>query len=411
MSSRRSEPESPYAWARLAAALLLMTIGSSGMYVVVVALPQLQVEFGVARADAALPYTVTMVGFALGGVLMGRLSDRHGVMVPVLIGAVALGLGYIGAGLAASLWQFSLAQGLLVGFLGGSATFAPLVADTSFWFNRRRGIAVAICISGNYLAGAVWPPIVQHFIDAAGWRQAYIGVGVFCIASMLPLAAALRRRLPVLADTPVSRRSPTPVEKPLGLSPATLQLLLCVAGLACCVAMSMPIVHIVAYCGDLGLAAARGAEMLSLMLGFGVLSRLAFGFIADRIGGLRTLLLGATLQVIALALFLPFDTLISLYVVSALFGIFQGGLVPSYAIVVREYFPPLEAGARVGVVLMATVFGMALGGWMAGATFDLTGSYRAAFLNAIAWNLLTVTVAGWLLHRAQSRKILVQSTP
>jgi len=189
-------------------------------------------------------------------------------------------------------------------------------------------------------------------------------------------------------------------ERPLGLTPNPLQALLCVAGLACCVAMSMPLVHIVAYCGDLGFPAARGAEMLSLMLGFGVLSRLSFGFIADRLGGLRTLLLASSLQALAIALFLPFDTLVSLYVVSALFGVFQGGLVPQYAIVVREYFAPGEAGARVGTVLMATLLGMALGGWMSGAIFDLTGSYRAAFVNGFAWNLLNIAIIAWLLMRA-----------
>jgi len=161
-------------------------------------------------------------------------------------------------------------------------------------------------------------------------------------------------------------------------------------------------VHIVAYCGDLGYGAARGAEMLSLMLGFGIVSRLASGWISDRIGGLRTLLLGSTLQGIALFLFLPFDGLVSLYVVSALFGLFQGGIVPSYALIVREYFKPGEAGMRLGVILMATLFGMALGGWLSGAIFDLTGSYRAAFINGIGWNLLNLSIAFWLLYRAIS---------
>jgi MFS family permease len=167
--------------------------------------------------------------------------------------------------------------------------------------------------------------------------------------------------------------------------------------------MSMPQVHIVALCGDLGFAAARGAEMLSLMLGFGIVSRLTFGWISDKIGGLRTLLLGSTLQAIALALFLPAEGLVTLYVVSALFGLFQGGIVPSYAIIVREYFSPLVAGATVSIVLTATLFGMALGGWMSGALFDLTGSYTAAFVNGIAWNLLNMAIAGWLLLRARKR--------
>jgi MFS family permease len=186
--------------------------------------------------------------------------------------------------------------------------------------------------------------------------------------------------------------------------PSSLLLgLLCTAGVACCVAMSMPQVHIVAYCGDLGFAAARGAEMLSLMLGFGIVSRLVFGWISDRIGGLRTLLLGSTLQGVALAMFLPAGGLTSLYVASALFGLFQGGIVPSYAIIVREYFDPKAAGTTVSMVLTATLFGMALGGWMSGAIFDLTGSYRAAFLNGIAWNLLNMAIAAGLLLRARKR--------
>ena len=407
--------ESPYAWTRLLVSLLLMTIGGSGMYAVTVVLPRVQADFGVSRSDASLPYTLTMIGFGLGGILMGRLSDRFGVMVPVLIGSVGLGIGFIAAGSATSLWQFNLAQGLLLGLLGTSATFAPLVADTTQWFTRRRGIALAICMSGNYLAGAVWPPVMQHFIDSAGWRPTYIGVGVFCLISMLPLAFVLRRRPPTAAPSAVVAAAPSASgpgasaqtappsgsDRPLGLSPATLQTLLCIAGVSCCVAMSMPQVHIVAYCGDLGFGAARGAQMLSLMLGFGIVSRLVSGAISDRIGGLRTLLLGAVLQGIALLMFLASDGVTSLYVVSILFGLFQGGIVPSYALIVREHFTPKEAGARVGTVLMATLFGMALGGWMSGAIFDWTGSYRAAFANGIAWNLLNVSIVVWLLYRAR----------
>jgi MFS family permease len=398
-----SEAESTYAWSRLVAALLLSTIGGVGMWSVVVALPAIQAEFGVARSDASLPYTLTMVGFGLGGILMGRLSDRFGIIVPVVVGTVALALGYLLAGYAGSLWQFALAQGVLIGFLGSSATFGPLLADTSLWFNRRRGIAVAIFASGNYLAGTVWPPIVQHFIETAGWRQTYAGIGMFCLASMLPLALVLRRRPPAFELGGAGARAAAWPQRPLGLSPGALQALLIVAGLACCVAMSMPQVHIVAYCGDLGYGATRGAEMLSVMLGFGIVSRLASGWICDRIGGVRTLLLGSSLQGVALLLFLPFDGLVSLYVISALFGLFQGGIVPSYAIIVREYFSPREAGVRVGTVLMATLFGMALGGWMSGVIFDLTGSYRAAFLNGTLWNLLNVAIAVFLLLRGRGR--------
>ncbi len=398
--------ESPYAWWRLAAALALMTIGGAGMYAMAVALPAVQADFGVARGDASLPYTLTMIGFGLGGVAMGRFADRYGAMATVLVGAAGSGAGFIASGFAGSLWQFSLAQGVLIGFFGIASTFAPLVADIAQWFERRRGIAVAIVMSGNYLAGVLWPPVMQHFFETAGWRSTLVGVGVFCLAVMPLLSFALRGRPPAIAAGPVGPVESAPGAaadraRPLGMSPGALTALLSAAGVGCCVAMSMPQVHIVAYCGDLGYASARGAEMLSLMLGFGIASRLASGWVSDRIGGLRTLLLGAVLQMVALALFLPFQQLSALYVVSALFGLFQGGLVPSYAIIVREYFDPREAGVRTGTVLMATLFGMALGGWMPGAIFDATGSYRAAFLNGIAWNAITTAVALFLLFRVR----------
>jgi MFS family permease len=393
------EVESAYAWTRLAVTLTLSTIGGVGMWSVVVALPAVQAEFGVARADASLPYTLTMIAFGLAGIGMGRLSDRHGVMVPVLLGALLLAVGYAVASVAPSIGTYTLAQGILIG-AGASATFAPLLAHTSLWFVRRRGIAVAIFASGNYLAGTVWPPIVEHFIRTVGWRATSLGIGLFCAATMLPLALLLRRKPPLHDDadprSPAMRLTP----ESLGLSKNALQGLLIVAGVACCVAMSMPQVHLVAYCSDLGYGPARGAQMLSLMLGCGIVSRLVFGGICDRIGGLRTLLLGSVLQGTALVLFLPFDGLVSLFLISGLFGLFQGGIVPAYAIIVREFFDRAEAGTRVGAVITATLFGMALGGWMSGAIFDATGSYRAAFLNGIAWNVVNVSIASWLLRRS-----------
>jgi MFS family permease len=395
------EADSRYAMLRLGVTLLLMTIGSSGMYIVSVTLPTVQADFGVARADASLPYTALMVGFGIGGVLMGRLADRFGVMVPLLIGAASLGAGYVACGLVGGIVGFTVAHGLLIGLLGSSASFAPLVADTSLWFVKRRGIAVAVCASGNYVAGAIWPPVVQHFVASQGWRTTYIGLGIFCAITMSLLALFMRPRPPAaVAAPPRAGQAARPSERPFGLSMGHAQALLCLAGVACCVAMAMPQVHIVAYCSDLGFGAARGAEMLSLMLACGIVSRLVSGVICDRIGGIRTLLLGSVLQGTALLLFLPFDGLVSLYLISALFGLFQGGIVPSYAIIVREHFPPAEAGARVGTVLMCTLLGMALGGWMSGKVFDMTGSYQAAFVNGLAWNLLNGAIAFWLMRRA-----------
>jgi MFS family permease len=391
--------DSRYAWWRLVVSLAAMTVGSSAMYVVAVVLPAVQAEFGVARADASLPYTMLMLGFGLGGLLMGRLVDRFGIRPVLWIGAAGLGLGFVGAAQTQGIVGFAVVHGLLLGLLGSSTTFAPLVADTSLWFVRRRGIAVAICASGNYLAGALWPPLVQWGIAGWGWRGTYTVLGLFCAASLALLALALRPRPPAAVAAPPRAGAPAAGERPFGLSMNAATTLLCIAGVACCVAMAMPQVHIVAYCTDLGYGAARGAEMLSLMLACGIVSRLVSGAICDRIGGLRTLLLGSALQGLALLLFLPFDGLLSLYLVSALFGLFQGGIVPSYAIIVREHFPAAVAGARTGAVLMATLLGMALGGWMSGKVFDLTGSYDAAFVNGIVWNGLNLSIAGWLLWR------------
>lgn len=400
-ASDQARADGPSSWRRLVVTLAIVTCGGSGMWCVVVALPALQAEFGVDRSAASLPYTCLMVGLAAGGIVLGRLSDRLGIVPVSAGGGLLLGVGFLAAAAAPNLTTFALAHGLLIG-PGCSASFAPLMADISFWFRRRRGIAVAIVAAGNYLAGAVWPPLVQAAIASVGWRVALAGVGIGCLVLILPLALALRTRQdrPATLD-PAAGGVPTAAAggriATAGLGRGSVQVLLALAGLGCCVAMAMPQVHIVAYCSDLGYGPARGAEMLAIMLASGIVSRVASGLVADRIGGLPTLLAGSALQCFALALYMLSDSLVSLYVVSALFGLFQGGIVPSYAIVVRELFPPGEAGQRVGICVAATLVGMALGGWLSGWIFDLTGSYQAAFANGIAWNFVNLAIVLYLI--------------
>lgn len=407
--SADSEIESTYAWVRLFASLALMTLGSSGMYIVVVAMPAIEADFGSARAGASLPFTLIMLGWGIGGIWMGRLSDRYSITVPITIGSIAIGLGFIAAAYADSLLMFALAHGVFIGFLGCSTMFAPLLADITYWFSKRRGIAVAICASGNYIAGAVWPPIANYYIHDIGWRDTYIGIGIFCLLVMFPLTLLLRRKRAGSTDAASSNNTYT---KPstLGLSPKMMMVLIFIAGMGCCVAMAMPQVHIVSMCHDFGFGPARGAEMLSLMLGFGIISRLGFGLITDKIGGLRTLLIASSMQCFALFLFLPASGLSGLYAVSIMFGLFQGGVVPCYAIIVREYFPANEAGAKLGIIILATLIGMALGGYLSGVIFDFTGSYDAAFIHGIAWNLVNVAIAAFLLHR-RNRNMNVSGTP
>jgi MFS family permease len=395
-------PDSRRAWIRLAVAVLIGSLGSVGMWSVVVALPVVQTEFGASRGTASLAFTMVMLGFGSGGVLTGKISDRYGIVAAIGFGVGILGLGYVGAGMSLSIWQFILVH-FAIG-LGSAATFGPLMAEASYWFERYRSLAVAIAASGNYIGGTIWPPVVNWAMQSAGWRTTHIVVGIFTAVAMS--LALLVLRLLMGAAARRSHVNAPPPRVDLRLSTNTLTAILSVASIACCVAMAMPQVHIVAYCGDLGYGVARGAEMLSLMLGFGIISRIGSGFLADRIGGIRTLLIGAVAQGCALLLYLFFDSLTSLYVISAMFGLFQGGIVPSYAIIVREAMPAAEAATRVGIVIFASVFGMSFGGWVSGVIFDATGSYAAAFINGLGWNALNITIMVALLLRARQRLAL-----
>jgi MFS family permease len=397
----RYAPDSRYAWLRLAVALVVGTVACVGSWSVVVVLPAVQQEFGVLRAGASLPYTCAMLGFGIGNIAMGRLVDRVGIVWPIVLGALLLGSGYALAAMSTSLWQFALAHGLLIG-LGASTGFSPLIADLSLWFRRYRGLAVVFGASGSYFAGMFWPQLINWGVDTYGLRATHLGLGLAALAIMLPLAPFFRRR-PSAASIAAAEATSAGARGDLGLSPNQLQLLLVVAGFCCCVAMSMPQVHIVAYCSDLGYGVARGAEMLTVMMALGIVSRIGSGFVADRIGGTATLALSSLMQGMALFLYLWFDGLASLFVVTGIFGLFQGGIVPMYAVLVRDYMPPREAGVRIGVVMSATIFGMAFGGWVSGLIFDAAASYRLAFLNGLAWNLVNLAIVSWLMLKARPK--------
>ena len=384
---------------RLALALVIGSIGSVGMWSVVVVLPVVQSEFGVTRGAVSLAYTLTMLGFGLGGVVTGRITDRFGIVAAMAFSIAVLGSAYVLAGLTSTLWQF-IAVYFLIG-LGTSATFAPLMAEASHWFERYRGLAVTIVASGNYVGGTIWPPLVNWGVQSGGWRTTHIAIGIFCAVAMTLFLLLLRAQMGSEKVRDHDNAPPPRVELPISTN--TLTVLLCIASISCCVAMSMPQVHIVAYCGDLGYGVARGAEMLSLMMAFGIVSRIGSGFLADRIGGIRTLLIGSVAQAFALLFYLFFDGLSSLYLISAMFGLFQGGIVPSYAIIVRESMPAREAATRVGIVIFASVFGMSFGGWVSGVIFDVTGSYAAAFMNGLVWNGVNIIIIAALLIRARPR--------
>ena len=392
--------DSRYSWTRLGLTLLVATVINAGMWAIIVIIPAVETEFGGSRAMASLPYTLTMIGFATGNYAIGRAVDRFGITLSLMVAAVVTALGYVLATFSGSLMMLSLAQ-LLVGF-ASAVGFGPLIADISHWFVRRRGIAVAIAASGNYLSGAIWPILLAGVLQESGWRAVYLVMATVTVAVVIPLALTLRRRVPEEAQTAAQTASVLNARSS-GLSPRALQYLLGLAGIGCCVAMSMPQVHIVALCVGLGFGPAVGAQMLALMLLGGVASRIVSGLLADKLGGVRTLLIGSFLQCLALFLYLPAGGMVSLYLVSMVFGLSQGGIVPSYALIVREYMPAKEAGARVGFVMMATILGMALGGWMSGWIYDVSGSYTLAFVNGTVWNGANIAIMLWLLLRSRPR--------
>ena len=387
--------DTAYSWQRLLVALVIGLVANAGMWAVVVIMPAVEAEFALTRAETSLPYMLSMLGYGLGNFIIGRWVDRVGIATALIGASFGIAVSFFAATQASDIGALAAVHFILGLF--AAVGFAPLMSDISHWFLKWRGTAMALVASANYLSGAVWPTVLAGVLAQSGWRAVYLTLAVITVVVVPFLAMLLRRQLPdaaVWATVETISNSAN-----ISMSPARLQICLGFAGVACCVAMSMPQVHIVSYCVGLGYGPVAGAEMLALMLFGGVLSRIFFGLLSDRLGGVRTLLLGSALQCLGLAFYLPYDGLVSLYTVSLIFGLSQGGIVPSYALIVREYMPAKEAGARVGFVLMMTIWGMALGGWMSGWIYDVSGSYQMAFLNGIMWNLINIGLVVALFFR------------
>lgn len=395
--------ETPYGWAIVAASLLFCSVAFGASYLSVVALKPVAAEFDWPRWVPSLAYSAILLGSGIGGVAMGHWADRAGVHWPARFGAVMIGLGLWVASAAESAVVMIGACGLLLGLLGMSTAFAPLLTNVTRWFDRRRGMAVAIVASGQSVAGAVWPVTFNWGIEVWGWRDTFLAYGVFSTLVMLPLSFVLARPAPRMAVQvkPMSPGSLDAAPAHTDFPPRVKFFMLCLAIVGCCVAMAMPMVHVVALSSDLGYGSDRGAQMLSLLLATAFISRIGFGVLSDRIGGLMTILIGSGLQAAVLAFYAVVDSLLGLYVLSGVFGLVFGGIVPAYALAVRELFPDSQAGWRMGVVFLFGTVGMAIGGVMGGWVFDLTGTYSLAFLTGLVFNIINLVTISTLLWRGR----------
>ena len=398
------EYDSLKSWIRLILLFTIGVIGTVGMWSVVVVMPAIEKEFNIDRGQASLLYATTMVGFGLGNFLIGKIIDKFGLKFPIILAIIILVSSYLIAMISTEFWHLLILQI----FMGTAAAtfFGPSMADIGNFFEKRRGLAVAIIASANYVAGAFWPLIISYFLEYTTWKEVYLYIAIICMVIMFPIALFLKNNV---ASNISNNDLSTDGNNLTNLSPNTLQILLILAGIGCCLAMAMPQVHIVALCVERGFGLSIGAEILAVMLFSGMISRVGFGFLSDKIGPVYTLFIGSLLQMLSLVFFLPFDSQLSLYIVSLMFGLSQGGIVPAYAMIIRKYLPIEQVGERVGLVIMATIVGMGLGGWMSGEIFDITQSYKLAFVNGIFWNftnLLIVTFIMWQIYFKKDKLVL-----
>ena len=400
------EQDSKEAWLRLIIIFTMSVIGTAGMWSVVIIMPSIQNEFSLDRAASTYPYVATMFGYGMGNVIIGRLLDKIGIRKPIIFALILLVASYLLSVLATNVFWLSIIQ-FFLGF-SAAAFFGPMMADISKYFYTRKGLAVSLVASGQHLCGAIWPFLIKDYLVDGEWKNAHFFIAFVC-STCIPILVFF------LSDKKVkSRDIPKNFEKQdnvntsvkLSISNKQIQILLMFAGVFCCVAMSVPQVHIVPLCIDFGYGLAVGTEILSFMLFAAVTSRILFGFLSDRIGPIQTLILGSSLQAISLSMFLPFNSQLSLYIIAVFFGLSQGGIVPIYAVIISKFLPANEVAERVGFLIFATIIGMSLGGWVSGEIFDYTNSYKLAFLNGIFWNIINVSIMVYLyLIYVKSRRV------
>jgi MFS family permease len=391
--------ETRASWRVAWAVLALLSVIHGTPLVLVVAMKAIASDLDVPRQVPALAHALQSFGAGIGGILLGRAADRFGVRAMTIFGAACIALG-LAIATTAGQWGLWLGFGLFVGLLGNGAIGAPIMVYISRWFDRRRGTALALVSSGQYVAGAVWPTLFERSLEAFGWRATAIGFGAILALATLPLALLFLRPPPLApAAGTAGHTDPVAGARVLGLRPNTVMVLLSLGIFLCCVPMAQPTVHLVSFCTDLGISATRGAAMLSVLLACAFISRQFWGWLADRVGGLRAILLGSACQATALALFLTTQDEIGLFAVSAAFGLGFAGLVPNYILAARALFPNAEASWRIPVIMFGGLLGMAAGGWMGGAIYDSFGSYAPSFALAVLANLGNLAVIGFLVLR------------
>jgi MFS family permease len=385
-------------WIVATVVLVILALSFGAPWITVVALKRIAAESGGLRSVPAMAGSLAWLGYGAGGIVMGQIAERTGVRWTVIFGAVM-----IGAGLALSTggetWQLYVGQGLFVGFLGIGGMNAPFYIYVSRWFDRRRGSALALISSGAYVAGAIWPPIFEQAIAAVGWRQTMLYYGLLEIAVIIPLAAIFLTVPPEIPRGAGSLGAPPAPNSVFGWPPNLVFALIAVAVIFCCIPMAMPQAHLPAFCSDLGISPAHGAAMLSVLLGTAFVSRQFWGWVADRIGGLKTVLTGSLLQIIAMAAFLLTQDEVGLFTVAAGFGLGFAGIIPAYVLAIREHFPASEASWRIPTFLLCSGAGMAIGGWLAGALYDHFGFYAPAFAAGVTANAINLLIVGLLVFR------------
>ena len=401
-----------FAIAVLVVSTYLTMTANGAMFLLVVSLKQMAGDFGWPRAVPSLAYALFFAGAGIGGIVMGWWYDRSGAGPVTLLGLTMIGAGAMLVSAIDSRWQLYLVFGVMLGLLGYASIYGPLTINVMRWFRHRPGFAVGVVTAGEGLGGTIWPPVFRYVNETAGWRDTFLWFGVFVVVTALPLSAVLWRRRPAQdatsrseSDRSVHARTEAPAtrERTIRLSTFAIQAAICLAIIGCCVSMAMPVAHLVAHASDLGHATARAAEMLAVALLTSTVIRLVVGtLVVDRFGGLVALLVFSALQTAALLLYAAVDGLLALYTVSVLFGIGYGGISICYPVLVREYLPRAEAGRRLGVILLFGTLGMALGGWLAGHLFDLTGSYTPAFLTGAAFNVTNLIIVLGLVFRTRA---------